>query len=350
MAMSSVRSRGVERVATLPYHVAVERIALPTVVATARTVGALACVALVLAGCILPARVDEEPRAVPVPQQPATPTAVPDTGPAPTDPAAAAPARTAAVDPAVTTSSISVAEGDWDEARTVDIAAVLRSAAACFQGAVEERTVDTVLVEPSAADDTVPRSLFARAAGGETRVHLHVRGRHWAQFAFQFGHEFCHVLSNHRVMADRPFGWINECLCETASLYALRSMARTWETSPPYPNWRDYARSLGEYAEQRCAEPEHTLPDGAVFSTWLAARLPALAADPGKRADNVVIAKRMLPVFEQNPDAWRAVRYLNLWDTTTDASIQQYFAHWRDAAPSRLRSDIDRIERALTVD
>lgn len=243
-----------------------------------------------------------------------------------------------------------MSEGDWGVARTEDIAAVLRSTAQCFQAAVEERTVDPVLVEPSGVGENVPRSLFDRAKGGETRVHLHVRGRHWAQFAFQFGHEFCHVLSNHRVMADRPFGWINECLCETASLYALRSMARTWETSPPYPNWRDYAPSLGKYAAERCAEPQHTLPDGVAFSAWLAARLSFLEADPGKRADNVVIAKRMLPVFEQRPDAWRAVRYLNLWDAAKDTSLQQYFAHWRDASPARLRADIDRIERALRDD
>ena len=66
-----------------------------------------------------------------------------------------------------------------------------------------------------------------------------------------------------------------------------------------------------------------------------------------RRADNVVVASRLLPVFEDSPEAWRAVRYLNLWDATDDASLEEYFANWRDAAPARLHAVIDRLERRL---
>ena len=35
--------------------------------------------------------------------------------------------------------------------------------------------------------------------------------------------------------------WLEESLCETASLFTLRAMSRSWSIAPPYPAWKNYA-------------------------------------------------------------------------------------------------------------
>lgn len=78
----------------------------------------------------------------------------------------------------------------------------------------------------------------------EAVVWLGTHGRVWAQVAFQFAHEFCHVIADPKTMPWDRFLWIEEAICEAASLFALRCMAKTWAVAPPYPNWQDYSVKL----------------------------------------------------------------------------------------------------------
>jgi hypothetical protein len=173
---------------------------------------------------------------------------------------------------------------------------------------------------------------------GEEVVWLNTHGTHWAQLAYQFAHEFCHVIADPKTMPWDDFLWIEESICETASLYALRCMAKTWAVEPPYPNWREYAAKLEEYATERMARPEHCLPEGVQFAAWLADRLPLLASDAGRRADNTIIAKQLLPVFEAEPAGWRAVRFLHSWERQAGATLASFFAGWALACPPDCRT------------
>jgi len=244
--------------------------------------------------------------------------------------------------------SIMATEGDWGGALAADVTAVVKSVAQCFEEAVLERPVEAIRVEPTPGVLDPPITLFDRAESGEVRVLLNARGNLWARLAFQFAHEFCHVLSNFNEPAHHSSRWLDESLCETCSLFALRAMAASWRHSPPYPNWAPYAASFTEYLEQRWNEPGHQLPAGVAFPQWLASQLPVLRGDSGRRADNTLVALRLLPVFEENADAWRAVRYLSLWDASQDSSVEHFCAHWRETVPARLCSVVDRIERRLT--
>ena len=67
-------------------------------------------------------------------------------------------------------------------------------------------------------------------------------------------------------------------MCETGSLYVLRRMAEAWSASPPYPDWRDYAPSLRDYAARRLAESPR--PDEEPLATWYARHGARLAAGP----------------------------------------------------------------------
>ena len=105
--------------------------------------------------------------------------------------------------------------------------------------------------------------------------------------------------------------WLEESLCETASLFTLRAMSRSWGIAPPYPAWKNYARWLNHYAEQRLAQPGHHLPPGTPFLAWFKQNEPALRANPAVRDRNTVIAIQLLPLFEADPRGWEALVFLN---------------------------------------
>lgn len=222
--------------------------------------------------------------------------------------------------------------GDWGGADPANVEAVARSAASTF--GVADGESRTVLLEPVAREDDSPITLFDPNERGEVVVRLNGRGNLWARLAYQFAHEYCHVLADIATFSLDRFTWIEEALCETGSLFALRSMAREWAIEPPYPNWRDYAAALERYAQARMSDPAHVLPPDLPFAGWLATRLPDLEANPGNREDSTVIAKELLPVFEKDAGAWEALRVLHSVPRTSSARLGEFLDGWNRLCPA----------------
>jgi hypothetical protein len=199
---------------------------------------------------------------------------------------------------AVTVRATDDGDGDWGGAALSDIEAVASSATQCFSVFGDEESVAITLLAMTKGPMTVQDPSLPL---GEAVVWLSTHGTVWAQVAFQFAHEFCHVIADPKTMPWDHFLWIEEAICETASLFAVRCMAKTWTVAPPHPNWQDYAVKLDEYVSERMSEPEHCLPPGAQFHDWLADHLPLLEKDSGRREDNTIIAKELLPIFEGDP-------------------------------------------------
>src|SRR5262249_25169482 len=85
-----------------------------------------------------------------------------------------------------------------------------------------------------------PKTDLRRAAANRIAIGLTARDNHWAQYSFQFAHECCHALINYSnndrgLTRDQPFPnlWLEESLCETASLFTLRALSRSWLIAPP---------------------------------------------------------------------------------------------------------------------
>ena len=134
-------------------------------------------------------------------------------------------------------------EGFDDSA--ADIEAVCRSAGRQIWRHGEG--VDGIVIQV-AKGKSGPITFFDRGKAGEFRVRLDTGGQAWSQYAYQFAHEACHVLCGGN--DDWPGNlWFEETLCETASLYSLRRMSVEWRTKAPYGNWKGYAPSLGDYAD-----------------------------------------------------------------------------------------------------
>jgi hypothetical protein len=201
-----------------------------------------------------------------------------------------------------------------------------------------------------------PQTDFKRTPAGRIAIGLSARDTHWAQYSFQFAHEFCHTLANYsnnpqRLVRFPPQAnfWLEETLCETASLFTLRAMSRTWEITPPYPEWQDYAPWLNAYAQERLALPEHQLPAGKSFKNWFQEHQPALRRNSTIRNLNTIVAIRLLPLFEAEPRAWKAVTFLNHGSTATNDSLAHHLEEWQARCPGELRPFVRRLAAVFAI-
>jgi hypothetical protein len=234
---------------------------------------------------------------------------------------------------------------DWGGADPANIEAVAVSAAQCFPVLQDEDVAITLLPMTKGPMTIQDRGL----PDGEAIVWLSVQGNLWAKLAYQFAHEFCHVIADPRTLPWDRFLWIEEAICETASLFALRCMAKTWAEEPPYPNWSDYGVRLDDYARERIEEPDRCVPAGVTFRDWLADRLPLLEENPGRRDDNAIVAKELLSLFEAEPTLWRAIRYLHSWPRPAAASWDDFFDGWATACRPESREGVRRLGDRLDV-
>ena len=185
-------------------------------------------------------------------------------------------------------------------------------------------------------------------------IGLNTEGLYWAQYSYQFAHEFCHALIDHTNAKQKQWHglshanhWLDECLCETASLFALRAMSRTWRKSPPFPNWKSFAPKLAKYVDERLMQPAHRLPDGTVFTEWFAQELPSLRKQPTQREKNTIIASQLLPVFEAQPSGWEAVTMLKLGLRDEQRSLEDHLKEWRSNTRDELKSFVDEVKKVF---
>lgn len=237
---------------------------------------------------------------------------------------------------------IRVVKGGWGDAEVKDIEAVLYSTARDLLKYLPNRRLKPIIVE---YDEDGPVTLYRKGPNGEYIIQLDVRGRYWAQLAYQFSHELCHVLSNYENLrvSENPNQWFEEALGETASLFTLRQMATTWKTSPPYPNWKSYAPSLFRYAEDRRTQNGRQLPSNMTLAQWYRANREKLRADYSLRDKNAVVADQLLPLFEQYPQNWEAVSYLNRGEPDTTHSFEKYLNNWYLHAPEKRKGFISKV-------
>ena len=234
--------------------------------------------------------------------------------------------------------------GDWGGARETDVRAVVMDAA----GQVERELrcpFDGEIELVNLAEDQGPITFYRDGGAGPYRVGVCVRGRRWNQLAYQFAHEFCHVLSGYERLRDNPNNWFHEALCELASLFVLRRAGQRWLSAPPFPNWVSYAANLSVYADRRAREWSTAAPTPACFAAWLAVNEQPMRRDPCVRDRNGVVALKLLPVFEEQPAGWNAVRRL----PAANGCIREYIGQWRGAVEDVDRAFVERLEHALFV-
>ncbi|WP_418319141.1 tripartite tricarboxylate transporter substrate binding protein [Piscinibacter sakaiensis] len=235
---------------------------------------------------------------------------------------------------------IRVAAGDWGGGDPQTIRLVLEAVAAEMLSRFSGR-------EPLAPihvsrSPVRPVTLFERGPHGEYRIELNASGRDAAPYIYEFAHELCHVLSNyerhHHAAAARSQQWFEEALCEVASLYSLKALANRWQRSAPTAELAAAAPGLLETARRFQQEAHRRLPTGTTLAGWYALAGARLGASAYDRNRNEVVANLLLPLFEENPELWGAISFLNL--QAPGSSFRDYLQSWLDNAPPRYKDVI----------
>lgn len=241
---------------------------------------------------------------------------------------------------------IVVQPDDWGDANVRDIQQLVENVAANFLAEFDPSTSPTGRVNVHRANFG-PMAVFRETPDEAYKIYLNSKGRLWAQMSYQFAHEFCHLAMNYdRHRGDpHPYKWFHESLCELASLYTMRRMARTWQTAPPYPNWKSYSKALKDYTQNYLDKQERQLPPGVTLEKWYRANQNVLRHNDGIRVLNGVVAHALLPLFERRPEGWTAIR------TMPDAAgdFAAYLRAWREATPPAHRPIIMDIAREFGI-
>ncbi|MGE3808248.1 MAG: hypothetical protein AB7K24_26605 [Gemmataceae bacterium] len=236
---------------------------------------------------------------------------------------------------------IQVDKDAWGNASPADIRAVCRSSSFEIEKHLGGLKLDPIVVRHS---NEGPICLFRRGPEGERIILLDSKDTYWSQFGYQFAHEFCHHLCACRG-GKNPNLWFEESLCELASLFALRGMAETWKTQPPYSNWKGYAPNLAKYAQERI--DKSALPEGMTLAAWFRQHEAELRKNGTDREKNNVVARALLPLFEKNPAGWQALATLNGGER--DVAFRVHLKAWHDRAPKEQRPFIAELARAFEL-
>lgn len=224
----------------------------------------------------------------------------------------------------------------------------LTSVLMLFNGTM--RAFDSALQEPtrpvsvSRSPYNHPYAGWNETEDGHVDLYLNSAVPHFEQMTYQFAHEFCHALSNHRQTRPPCFRWFEESMCEAASRYALAAQ-------------KDRFPSYGPYLEEQDAVlPPREPPRD--FASWFAEQYDelrsfdwddrSLPAEIRYRVRTVTlhIGKELYPLFVEFPKGWAIVRQLNKWDSQNQ-SADEFFAEWQSRLSPELAAFVGRIKATL---
>ena len=220
---------------------------------------------------------------------------------------------------------------------------VCKSAAMAIARYYPKRQFKPILIPK--ADNGFPVKLDQRGPKGESQIMLSI-GDGWMgnQIAYQFAHEFTHILINQGQPGSGPNHWINEAFCEAVSYQALKQMAKDWESHPPYPNWRGYAKHHNSYAEKYLGK-EKDRPEGMEFVTWFRKYEKALRM--GKRFPKYGLYKypayQFFQIIKEDPNQLGAIAFLNFGLRNPGISTHQYLARWKTVLPAKHKPFADQV-------
>ena len=215
--------------------------------------------------------------------------------------------------PAITLANLNITvqpHRSWGNAPTSNIKALCENVALHFQEQLrdENKVEEKIIIFYNSGN---PIAKHSTTRPNEYQVGLTVTGTYWSRFAYQFGHEFCHILHRFEKSPDGPNDWFYESICELANLWVIKRMGKTWAYRAPYANWVDYRHALLSYADGLLKAP-NTQYTGT-GKEWLQEWEERMRRKESGvfRYDRVAqLSYKFLSIFEENPEAWNAVRQM----------------------------------------
>ena len=191
---------------------------------------------------------------------------------------------------------------------------------------------------------------------------MEIRVDDFYYFIWSFGHEICHILHNFDVTTiNNPNLWFQEGMASMASIWVLRSMADTWEHDSPFGTFTAQAGGTAYFS----ANFRHfanaylnVFPEYQYTGTgeeWLAEYETFLRQDYEKNRSftqyyHLVsqLSYKFLSIFEDNPEAWNAVRKM----PATTGELSEYMQDWYNDVDTEDKEFVEAIadEMGITVE
>lgn len=165
--------------------------------------------------------------------------------------------------------------------------------------------------------------------GGVQRIGISARKHFYMKYAYQFAHEYGHVLTNWQDKRNARYLWFEETLAELASLYVIQSFAENQQYRFTEAQWIRYLEDIKEkYTAARLKK--HGIVPMEDAHCWFLRLAPMMEENPLTRELNGGIAAELLPHFIERPELWRALAFLNQWDTSKNQDFRDYLGSWID--------------------
>lgn len=122
-------------------------------------------------------------------------------------------------------------------------------------------------------------------------------------------------------------------------------MSQTWQTNPPYTNWKGYSSSLADYVTDVIRKPENKI--SKPFKGWLTENLDLLYKDRYKRTENRIVALQLFPLFRNKTEFWMTIQYLKFIKVTDDMTFDNFIDAWAEKVPDKLKELINETKTTL---
>lgn len=178
-------------------------------------------------------------------------------------------------------------------------------------------------------------------------IIVDIGARAWCQLAYQFGHEFGHVLCNSWVPLAKPAPpsrWVEEALVEAFSIRGLGLLAASWEENPPFANDAPFAKSIRDYRANLIEKYWKASWQAASGDIALGFRANRSALE---RSDWGSAVLTMLAEEERDGTCVEDLGALNRWPARSAVPVEEYLSLWQASCaelgasghlPVRLRS------------
>ena len=256
---------------------------------------------------------------------------------------------------------ILVITNSWGNADIPAIISLLEDIASHINRELTPPFTEEICVEKW--DKDYPMAHYRLDQSQSHKISLTAEWCSWCQITYQFAHEFCHVLSDHNRLKGCKNKWFHEAICELASVFTLRSMERQWRDRTPFYGKTQYTESLKTYEESHRQKRKKNWENdygthSITLSDWLSDQEEEMRDISTRRNTNgdwhkkyrliySLVAYALLPIFEEKPKGWNAVRFL----PNSDSYIKQYLDDWSEDVkePDRpfVRLCKERIESTL---
>ena len=226
--------------------------------------------------------------------------------------------------------------GDWDGSLPhAALTVVNRMRDACLSGVrlVSDRQPERIRIDNHPAGPPHIWLHFDRAPFAW--IIVDIGPRDWSKLAYQFGHEFGHVVCNMwspegNSANPSAAGWLEEALVEAFSIRGQGPLADAWAKNPPFPGDSAFAGAIRQYRSDLETKYQTiaTEQGASDLAAWYRAHRGALEKNAaiGGPASGAVTA--VLAEITENPAGIEALGALSRWATQSGLSLEDYFGLW----------------------